>query len=509
MLPSGSTAKKHHWPGDAFSTDMPDSETHQETDLSVMATEINAIVARARAAQAIYDAYDQVAVDEVVTAAGWAVVQPDNNRQLSELAVADTGLGKVADKFLKNCRKTIGLLRDLRAAKSVGVIAEYPEKGIIEIARPIGVVGAIVPSTNPVATPINKIINALKGRNAIILAPSPKGDRTCARLLELIHAELERIGAPTDLVQKLPAPVSKAATQHLMRRVDLIVATGSQNNVRGAYMSGTPAVGVGAGNVISIIDETANVVQAAQKIVISKSFDNATSCSSENNLIVVDVQYDAAVSALLEEGAVLLDQANQTRLQQALWQQGRLNQDLIAREATEIVALAKLTVETDESTRILLVEENSTGPQHPGILSVWAGEKLCPVLTLYRTSDFESAKQLARDILDYQGKGHSLSLHSADPARALDLGLNMPVCRVIVNQIHCYATGGSFDNGLPFSLSMGCGSWGKNSISDNLNYRHYLNTTRIAYRIEANQPTEQDIFGKYWERYGIKSGTKG
>ena len=472
-----------------------------------MATEINAVVARARAAQAIYETYDQAAVDEVVTAAGWAIVDSDNNQELAELAVADTGLGKAADKFLKNRRKTIGLLRDLREAKSVGVIAEYPEKGIIEIARPVGVVGAIVPSTNPAATPINKVINALKGRNAIILAPSPKGDRTCLRLIELVHAELNRVDAPTDLVQKLPSPVSKAATQHLMQNVDLIVATGSQNNVRSAYISGTPAVGVGIGNVVSIIDETANVAQAARKIVISKSFDNATSCSSENNLIIVDAQYDAAVSALIEEGAVLLDQANRARLQQQLWQQGRLNQNLIAREAIEIVALAQLSTETDDATRILLVEENGVGKQHPPRLSIWAGEKLCPVLTLYRTADFESAKQLARDILDYQGKGHSLSLHSNDPSRALDLGLNMPVCRIIVNQIHCYATGGSFDNGLPFSLSMGCGSWGKNSISDNMNYRHYLNTTRIAYRIEANEPTERDVFGRYWEQYDITPAT--
>lgn len=232
--------------------------------------------------------------------------------------------------------------------------------------------------------------------------------------------------------------------------------------------------------------------------MISKSFDNATSCSPENNLIVVDVQYDAVVCALIGEGAVLLDQENRTKLQQALWQQGRLNQDLIAREAIEIVMWAKLDTETSDTTGILLVEENGTGKQHP-----FSGEKLYPVLTLYRTADLESAKQLARDILDYQGKGHSLSLHSDDPTSALGLGLTMPVCRVIVNQIHCYAVGGSFDNGLLFLLSMGCGSWGKNSISDNLNYRHYLNITRIAYRIEADEPTEQDIFATYWKRYGI------
>ncbi len=478
---------------------MSDSLTKQENQpVASLHHKIDAIIHSARAAQCRYEAYDQAAVDEVVTAVGWAVVQPDNNQALSRLAVADTGLGNIADKFTKNRRKTIGLLRDLQHAKSVGVIAEYADKGLIEIARPVGVVGAIVPSTNPVATPANKVINALKGRNAVILAPSPKGERTCARLIELMQVELERVGAPIDLVQKLPSPVSKAATRHLMQNVDLIVATGSQNNVRSAYASGTPAVGVGAGNVVSIIDETANVEAAAQKIVTSKSFDNATSCSSENNLVVVEQNYDATVSALIRHGAMLLSRQDQSRLQQVLWQQGRLNQGLIARRASEIVRLAGLDANADEHTRIIIVEEKGTGAEHP-----FSGEKLCPVLTLYRAADFQRAKQTARDILNFQGKGHSLSLHSENTQRAMDLGLTMPVCRVIVNQIHCYATGGSFDNGLPFSLSMGCGTWGKNSISDNMNYRHYLNTTRIAYPIDSDEPGEPDLFGDYWQRYDI------
>ncbi len=461
-------------------------------------TEIDHLIVRARAAQLIYDAYDQVAVDEVITAVGWSVVQTDNNQELSELAVKDTGLGKVSDKLIKNRRKTIGLLRDLRHAKSVGVIAEYPDKGLIEIARPVGVVGAIVPSTNPVATPTNKVINSLKGRNAVILAPSPKGDQTCAKLVELMRVELKRVGAPPDLIQKLPSPVSKQSTRHLMENVDLVVATGSQNNVRNAYTCGTPTVGVGVGNVVSIVDETADIEQAAKKILISKSFDNATSCSSENNLIIVDQVYDATIASLIAQGAVLLDQENKSTLENVLWQQGKLNQDLIARQTDEIVELVGLDVKCDEHTRAILVEETDAGSDHP-----FSGEKLCPVLTVYKSSDFESAKTLARKILDYQGKGHSISLHSKEPDRALDLGLNLPVCRVIVNQIHCYATGGSFDNGLPFSLSMGCGTWGKNSISDNLNYRHYLNTTRVAYPIDPDEPSESDIFGSYWHRYDI------
>ena len=220
---------------------------------------IGALVARARAAQRVADGYDQARIDEIVAAAGWAIIEPARNRELAELAVADTGVGNVEDKVRKNHRKTLGLLRDLQGAKSVGVIAEDPARGLIEIARPVGVVCAITPSTNPAATPANKIINALKGRNAVIVAPSPKGWSTAARLIEYIHAQFDRIGAPRDLVQLLPAPITKQATAELMRQCDLVVATGSQANVRAAYASGTPAFGVGAGNVAGIVDETADV----------------------------------------------------------------------------------------------------------------------------------------------------------------------------------------------------------------------------------------------------------
>src|SRR3989454_4222770 len=227
---------------------------------------VTALVARARAAQAAFDAATQDEVDEVVTAVGWAIVDPEHNRALSELAVGDTGLGNVKDKMAKNRRKTMGLLRDLAGVKSVGVIADLPEKGLVEIARPVGVVCAITPSTNPAATPANKIINALKGRNAVIVAPSPKGWSTCARLIEFIHAQFDLIGAPRDLVQVLPSPISKQSTAALMKLCDLVVATGSQSNVRSAYASGTPAFGVGAGNVAGIVDETADLALAAERI---------------------------------------------------------------------------------------------------------------------------------------------------------------------------------------------------------------------------------------------------
>src|SRR5678816_2819904 len=195
------------------------------------------VVARARAAQSIADRWTQGQADEASVAAGWAIVEPARNRALAERAVRDTGLGNIADKIAKNRRKTMGLLRDLQGARSVGIILDDTERGLVEIARPVGVVAAITPSTNPAATPANNIINALKGRNAIVLAPSPKGQSTLALLLRFVHAELDRIGAPTDLVSQLPPPITRERTFELMRQADLVVATGSATNVRAAYES--------------------------------------------------------------------------------------------------------------------------------------------------------------------------------------------------------------------------------------------------------------------------------
>ena len=459
--------------------------------------EVAALVARARAAQAIANGYDQARVDELVSAAGWAIIEPARNRALAELAVADTGIGNVEDKIRKNHRKTLGLLRDLHGAKSVGAIAEDAANGITEIARPVGVVCAVTPSTNPAATPANKIINALKGRNAVIIAPSPKGWATCAKLLEYIHAAFDRIGAPRDLVQVLPQPIGKAATLALMAACDLVVATGSQANVRAAYASGTPAFGVGAGNVAGIVDETADLALAAARILRSKTFDNATSCSSENSIVVLDAVRAPLLAALQAGGAVLLNASQKAQLQALMWPQGKLSSAVIGQSATVIAQRAGLAEIAALQPRVLLVEEDCVGEEHP-----FSGEKLSPVLSVYAAADFEQAMQRVEEIYAFQGAGHSVGLHSALHQRALDLGLRLPVSRVIVDQAHCIATGGSFDNGLPFSLSMGCGTWGKNNFSDNMNYRHYLNITRVARPIPERMPSEEDVLGSYFVQHG-------
>jgi len=458
---------------------------------------IAALIERARAAQRIYAQNDQASLDETVAAAGWAIMEPARNRTLAELAVRDTGLGNVEDKIVKNHRKTLGLLRDLRGARSTGVIAEYPERGIVEIAKPAGVVAAVVPSTNPGATPANNIINALKCGNATIVAPSPKGHSTCATLIGFIHEELDRIGAPLDLVQMLPSPVTRELTNELMRQADLVVVTGSQNNVRAGYSSGTPALGVGAGNVAVIVDDSADCADAAAKIVRSKIFDNATSCSSENSAIVHSAVYDRMVAAFAKEGGALLTPEEKETLTRAIFPGGKLSPAVTAQSVRRICAVAGLTRPELVNAKCLLVEETGAGRDHP-----FSGEKLSPVLTIYKARDFEHAIATMRAIYDYMGNGHSCGIYTEDEAHVRQLADTMTVCRVIVKQAHTFATGGGFDNGLPFSLSMGCGTWGGNSFSDNLNYKHFMNVTRIVRTIPPNEPTLDDIFGEYWARHG-------
>lgn len=454
------------------------------------------LVAKARAAQAIAARYTQAQLDELVTAVGWAIMEPAHNQTLAEIAVRDTGLGNVPDKINKNHRKTLGLMRDLKGAISTGVLAEYPDKGITEIARPVGVVCAVVPSTNPGATPANNIINALKCANAVILSPSPKGVSTSAKLIEYIHAEFKRIGAPLDLVQMLPSPVTKESSSELMKQSDLVVITGSQANVRAGYSSGTPALGVGAGNVAVIIDDSADCADAAAKIMRSKIFDNATSCSSENSVIIHAAVYERMLAELVKQGGVMLNRTEKDALQKAMFPNGHLSSAVTAQAVTKICAAAGLTRPPLVNSKCLMVEETGAGEAHP-----FSGEKLCPVLAVYKVRDFDHAFSTLRAIYDYMGDGHSCGIHTQNEAHIHRLGLEMTVCRVIVNQAHAIANGGSFDNGLPFSLTMGCGTWGGNSFSDNLNYKHFMNFTRIVRPIPAREPGIDEMFGAYRARY--------
>ena len=460
-------------------------------------TIIGNLIGKARTAMAAFADADQARIDEAVTALAWAIHEPGRARELAELAVTDTGLGNVESKVIKNQRKTFGCLRDLMRVKSTGVIEEIPEKGLVKYAKPVGVVAAVAPSTNPAATPVNKAMFAVKGGNAVIIAPSPAGQMTTAKTVDYMRAELAKIGAPEDLVQVLPAPVNKALTQALMEQADLVVVTGSQNNVRRAYSSGTPAIGVGAGNVPVIIDATADLADAAEKIMMSKCFDNATSCSSENSVTIVEAVYEDAMAALEAVGGYRCDAEEIEKIRDALWQDGHLNRHLIAKDPDIFARTLGLSAAAENAKFFMVEEPNRVGKEHP-----FSDEKLSLALTIYRAADFAAAKAHVQNILDFVGMGHSVGIHTADESHARELAEDLRVVRVLVNQAHTFGNGGSFTNGLNFTLSMGCGTWAGNSISENLNYRHFINITHLVREIPEDRPSEEELFGAYWAKVG-------
>ena len=457
------------------------------------------LVSRARVAMGIFEHYDQERVNEVVQAVAWAIIKRENAEELARLAVQDTGLGKYEDKVDKNRRKSLGTLKDLLdpTARSVGVIEVDEEKGITKIAKPRGVVAAVTPSTNPAATPANKTMMALKGRNAIIIAPSPKGASTCKLLLRYIHEELSKVGAPLDLVQALPH-VDKELAHELMKQADFVTVTGSGNNVRAGQTSGTPNACVGAGNVVSVVDSTAEVEEAARKIRTSKTFDYGTSCSNDNSVVIEAPVYREMVEALKREGGYYCDDEERALLEEALWHSGeKRNIETLCKAPSVIAEVAGLENPEAREASFFMVEGKGVGEQ-----DLFSGEKLSVVLTVYKAADFDEALDLTGRILDYVGRGHSCGLHTTSEANVERIGLEMDVCRLLINQIQVFGNGGSFDNGLGFTLSMGGGSWAGNNIDENLSYRHFLNITRVSRTILEVVPSEDELLGSYWSRYG-------
>ena len=457
---------------------------------------VDRLVENSRQAMAEFRSASQQRVDETVTAVAWALYEDSNAVELARMAVNDTQLGNVKDKITKNKRKTFGTLRDLMRVRTVGVIESDSEKGLVKYAKPIGVVAAITPSTNPAATPVNKCMMAIKGRNAVIVAPSPAGWNTTNLAIEMIRDQLAVIEAPQNLVQILPATVNRAITEELMQAVDLVVVTGSQNNVRGAYSSGTPAIGVGVGNVPVIVDESADLERAANLIQMSKTFDNGTSCSSENSVIILDSIYEDMIHAFSRSGGYLATAEEKARIVNSLWNSpGSLSRDLIAKDVEVLVDHFALDAPPQE-TKFIIVEESEIGPNFP-----LSGEKLSVVLTAYRAKNFDDAVSKVKQILDYQGAGHSCGIHTMDHHKAQRMAEELDVVRVLVNQAHTFGNGGGFTSGLNFTLSMGCGTWGGNSISENLNYRHFINITHLSTEIPEDKPSEESLFGDFLRSY--------
>lgn len=443
--------------------------------------------------------YGQEDVDELVQAVAWSIYEENRAREISEVAVQNTGFGNIEDKVTKKRRKTLGTLNDILGEPSVGVINVDEESGVTEYAKPVGIVGAVIPSTNPGATPVNLAMMALKGRNAIILSPSPSGLSTCELVVEYLHNELDKVGAPRNLVQMVPPPASKDKTYSLMDSVDILQVTGSANNVRRGQESGTPNYCVGEGNVVSVIDSTAEVDEAAVRIKQSKTFDFATSCSSDNSAVIVESVYDEAVEALEDAGGYLCNADERERLREAMFPDGygSLSGDVIAQPPEEIAEAADLVTSDAREAEFFMVEGTGIGPKYP-----LSGEKLSVVLTLYEAADFDEAMETTQSILDFEGSGHSCGLHTTSDEHVDRIGTEVDVCRIMINQPQCYGNGGNFNNGMNFTLSMGAGTWGDNQLDENLKYDHFINTTTVAEVIEEDVPTEEELFDSYHEQYG-------
>ncbi|MFD4440984.1 aldehyde dehydrogenase family protein [Nocardia sp. NPDC058519] len=451
--------------------------------------EVSEYVSRARRAQREFDAYSQSEVDRVVTAVGWAIYEPTRARALAELAVRSTGMGIVSDKFDKNRRKTLGTLSDLHGVVSVGEIHRDDAAGIVEYAKPMGVVAAICPSTNAAAAPANISMHILKGRNAVVLSPSPRALSTCRELVGYVRAELGAIGAPADLVQVLD-PVTKARSDELIVAADFAVVTGSEANVRAAYRSGTPVSGVGKGNPQIIVCADADIVAAVEKIVKSKTFDNGISCSSESVLHIQESVYGAVTVALSDAGGQLLEGSEVERLRDLMWLDGKLNRDVVGKTAHQLLSAAR--IEPRPGVGFIMVELSDCDELDP-----FSGEKMAPILAMHSYGGLDEVLGRIGNILDYQGAGHSCGIHTVSTEAAERVAATVRVARVIVNQPHVVGNSGAFDNGLACTLSVGGGTWAGNSTCDNIDYRHFINRTKLVRTIPAIVPDEEILFSRY------------
>ncbi len=445
------------------------------------------LMARARKAQVIAEGYSQRRVDELAAAVVYALSRPDVAREIAEMAHAETSMGKIESKIAKMAVKMPGCFYDVKHQKTVGVIDYQSETGITMIAKPIGIIGALIPSTNPEATPIFKGMLALRGRNAVIFAPHPRARRTTYRVVELMREVLTKNGAPADLFICIEKP-SKNLAAELMRQCDTVMATGSGDMVRAAYSSGKPSYGVGVGNAVIVVDETADIDDAAQKIRIGKTGDHASGCSAENSLVIQQEIYERMLAALKKEGGYLVSPAEKEKLQKAMWHDGALTVAVIAQPVEKIAAAAGFAV--PPGTQFIMVEDDGVGADHP-----FSGEKISLVLTLYTYGSFDEAIAQVNAITSYSGLGHSCGIHSFDRGHILQLGEQTRTSRVVVRQPHGTSNSGNWSNGLAFTFSLGCGTWGCNSASENITQKHYLNITRIAEPINRAEPSEAEIFG--------------
>jgi succinate-semialdehyde dehydrogenase len=451
-----------------------------------MSKAIDDMVERAKKAQIKFENFSQDHVDKVIKE--MAKVIHDHAEELAKMAVEETGMGNVVDKTKKNQNKAKTIWNDLKDKKSVGVIATDTKKGLIYIAKPVGVVGAVTPSTNPVVTPMANAMFALKGRNAIIIASHPNALRCGKKTVELMNQAIKKCGVPENLVQMIEQP-SIESTIALMQTVDVVVATGGMQMVKSSYSSGKPAFGVGAGNVQCIIDRGMKHNEVVSKIIEGRTFDNGIICACEQSVLVPEDEYEDIVHEFERKGAYYIAGAKEKEaIRQVLFTKNSLNKNVVGKSVYEIAKLAGITLQAD--TKVILVEADGFGKEE-----ILCKEKMCPVLTLIPYKDFNDAIQIAQENLDVEGKGHSCVLHSCNADHITHAGEILPVSRLVINQACSTSAGGSFYNGLAPTTTLGCGSWGNNAISENLTYKHLINVSQIATCLPLPAiPTDEELW---------------
>ncbi len=453
------------------------------------AIEIAALIARSRAAQVQIENYSQEQVDRLIRAMVWAVAKPGVAEMIAQHTVDETQLGNYDGKFLKISRKTRATLMDIIDDKSVGVIEEDKERNIVKIAKPVGVIGALSPSTNPEATPVIKAISAVKGRNSIIIAPHPRAKLTNKLICDLMRDAIVKMGAPADLVISIDVP-SVNKTNELMIQCDRVLATGGSAMVTAAYSSGTPALGVGVGNAVITVDETADLDDAAEKIRISKTLDLAASCSSDNAVILVDAIYDEMLAKLVAKGGFILNDDEKAKFQTVLWVDGHINAKVVAQTPQFIADFAGFSI--PEAVQFLIVPETGAGSDYP-----FSGEKMTVAMALYRAKDIDDAVALTNRIQAYQGQGHSCGIYSQSDANIMKLANGTRTSRVMVNQPQSASNSGNLWNGMRQTFSLGCGSWGGNATNNNITWRDLINETWVSkpLAVAKTLPSDEDLFG--------------
>jgi sulfoacetaldehyde dehydrogenase len=470
------------------------SEQTTKVDLSPK-EEIRGLVERSRVAQKEIENYTQEQVDELIRAMVWSVARPGVAEEIAQFTLDETQLGNYEGKFLKIQRKTRATLMDIIDDKSVGILEEDPERAIVKIAKPMGVIGALAPSTNPEATPVIKAIHAVKGRNSIIVAPHPRAKLTNKKICDLMRNALETYGAPADLVIGIETPTLEL-TNELMNQCDRVLATGGGAMVNAAYSSGTPALGVGVGNAVITVDETADLEDASDKIKISKTLDLAASCSADNSVILVNKIYDEMMSKFQEKGGYLVSEEEKEKLKNTLWdEEGHLNTAIVAQPAEKIAEMADISI--PEGTEFYIVPETGWGPDHP-----FSGEKLSVVMALYKADNIDHAIELTNNIQSYQGQGHSCGIYSNSDENIMKLANVTKTSRVMVNQPQAASNSGNLWNGMRQTFSLGCGSWGGNGTNNNISWRDLINETWVSKPLAETKElrSDEELFGDVMDK---------